>query len=140
MATAGGRGSGSIHRPRVRGMLAGGSFPNPSLAPSAAAMPWNLREYRGFGLRCRSTSCRISGAAAQGACEMNGRRRVPNVALLFAALAFLVYCSCSRVIGSKPEKLFDNAFRVGRNLELRLPGVPHARIVPAQRGESISIT
>src|SRR5262249_22410342 len=51
-----------------------------------------------LGLRCRSTSCRISGAAVQGACDMNNRRRVPNVALLLAVLAFLVYCSCSRVI------------------------------------------
>src|SRR5262249_8858499 len=80
--------------------------------------------------RCRSVFCAICGAALHVDCGMNNnRRQVANHALLCPALALLACFSCSRLTAPEPEKLFANAFRVRRNLELRLPGVPHAKLV-----------
>ena len=69
---------------------------------------------------------------------MNKGYRVANCAWLCPALAWLACFSCSRLTTAEPEKLIADAFRVRRNLEPRLPGVPYARLAQT-RNASASI-
>ena len=65
-------------------------------------------------------------------------RSTQHRALVYAAFALLVCVSCSRVADQRPDKLFATAFKLQRNLELRLPDVPYAPIVPEKRESSIA--
>src|SRR5687767_3903401 len=50
--------------------------------------------------------------------------------------ALLACLSCNRIVEPQPERSFASAFKMQRNIELRLPGVPYAPIAPARRDAS----
>src|SRR5262245_27638845 len=105
--------------PRARLRQLSNNYPGKGGPPLGIALREHLLSY----FRRRRSTLSVT---------VNNGCRVANHALLCPALALLACFSCSRLTKTQPEKLFADAFRVRRTLELRLPGVPYAPLVQTQ--------